>query len=86
MEGRKKPVRTCVACRQGKDKSELVRVVKTPESGAVIDPSGRMNGRGAYICRNAECVELAQKKRALSRTFKTDVGTDIYDRLREMLE
>ncbi len=86
MDGRKKPVRTCVACRQSRDKSELVRVVKTPEGGAVVDVSGRMNGRGAYICKSPECVELARKKRALSRTFKTDVGADIYDRLRETLE
>ena len=54
--------RQCTGCGEKKDKKELIRVIKTPEGDITVDFTGKKNGRGAYICRNAECVEKAKKK------------------------
>lgn len=76
------PKRMCIACRQMKEKAELIRIVKGIE-GVKIDLSGKSDGRGAYICRNHECVEGAKKRRALSKHFKTAVDDKIYDAVSE---
>lgn len=57
------PQRTCVACRQVQGKRALARVVRTPDSGVVIDPTGKRSGRGAYVCMRQECWEIALKGR-----------------------
>ena len=75
------PERMCVACRSMKPKNELIRVVRNGD-GITLDMSQKLAGRGAYICKNAECVKAAQKRRALSRHFKTAVGDEIYDCLK----
>ncbi len=61
MKKKKVPLRKCIACGEGKPKKELIRVVKSNENEVNIDITGKMNGRGAYICSNLECLELAQK-------------------------
>ena len=66
---RKVPMRTCVACRTERQKRDLVRVVRTTEGEIVLDATGRRNGRGAYLCPNAECLRLAVKRRALDRSL-----------------
>ena len=62
MADKKIPMRQCVACRAHKPKMELIRVVTTPEGEVKIDPTGKMNGRGAYCCNNAECIKKAVKR------------------------
>lgn len=79
MKGRI-PERMCVACRQMKPKNELVRIVKT-EQGAIVDTSGKLNGRGVYICKCAECVEKAKKNKG----FVKQNGFSI-DEVAEQLE
>ena len=64
---KKNPVRTCIGCYEAKDKKELLRLVKQPEGMIAVDVSGRMNGRGAYLCRNNDCLVKAVKKRGLCR-------------------
>lgn len=64
------PQRTCVACRQVQGKRALVRVVRTPDSGVVIDPTGKRSGRGAYVCMSQECWDIALKGR-LEHALKT---------------
>lgn len=71
------PKRMCIACRQMKPKAELIKIVKTP-GGAVLDTKQNMFGRGAYVCRNEECINAAVKRKALSKHFKMPVGEDIY--------
>ena len=78
------PERMCIACGQMKPKKELLRIVKD-ESGISFDPGGRKNGRGAYLCRSAECLELAFKKKALDRSFQMHVGEETYEALKETL-
>lgn len=75
------PQRSCIVCRESKDKSELLRVVRRPDGSVVIDQTGREAGRGAYVCRSGECMQTAIKKRALNRAFKQQLDQSVYDRL-----
>jgi predicted RNA-binding protein YlxR (DUF448 family) len=61
----------CVACRTSRPKRELQRIVRTPERTVVMDPTGRLAGRGAYVCVGTDCLDLAIKKGALARALDT---------------
>lgn len=78
MGTKKVPMRMCTGCREMKPKKELIRVVKTAEDGIKLDLTGKLNGRGAYICKNKDCLAKAQKSNALSRAFETNVSSDVY--------
>lgn len=78
MAEKKKPMRMCVACRQMMPKKELIRVVRTPENEIKPDPTGKMSGRGAYLCRNAQCLERAKKSRALDRALEHKVDDEVF--------
>ena len=86
MAVKKTPMRMCTGCREMKPKFELIRVVKTPEGEIKLDFSGKLNGRGAYICKCAECLKKAEKSNALGRAFEMSVSTEIYQKLREEIE
>ena len=64
-----------------KPKKELVRIVRTPEGEIHLDASGKMNGRGAYICPDLQCLQKARKGRRLEKAFECAVPAEIYDRL-----
>ncbi len=83
---KKIPQRSCIGCGLKKDKSDLLRIVRSPEGEFSLDPSGRKNGRGAYICMNPACLEKAEKRKALQRSFKAEVDGSVYRQLREELE
>jgi predicted RNA-binding protein YlxR (DUF448 family) len=68
-----------------KPKKELVRVVKTPEGEIKLDFTGKLNGRGAYICKSLECLKKAEKANALSRAFSCADSKEIYDELSKEL-
>jgi len=76
---KKTPLRQCVGCREMKPKSELTRVVKSPEGEISIDLTGKKPGRGAYICHDENCLKKIKKSNAFSRTFKTKVSDDILE-------
>ncbi len=80
------PLRMCVGCRQRAPKKELVRIVRTPEGGLILDAAGKASGRGAYICRRAQCLEKARKSRALERMLGIAVPPEAYDALAAGLE
>ncbi|MDR1806114.1 MAG: YlxR family protein [Clostridium sp.] len=85
---KKIPVRRCCGCGEHKEKRSLLRVVRPPEeSGEAIclDPTGKKNGRGAYVCPSGECLKKARKRNALSHAFKCRVPDEIYSRLEEQL-
>lgn len=65
------PQRSCVACRQTDSKRQLIRIVRTPQQGVQIDPTGKLAGRGAYLCRTRACWHKALKSSALNRALKT---------------
>jgi len=73
--------RTCVACRQGKDKRDLLRIVKDKEGNIFIDPTGKKNGRGAYICKDKECFAKLKKQKSLNKSFKCNIPDEIYNAL-----
>ena len=82
---KKVPMRTCVGCRQAKNKKELIRVVKNKEGQVFVDLIGRQNGRGAYICANKDCLEKAIKTKSLEKTLKTAIDGEIIDQLKSQL-
>ena len=77
----KVPMRLCTACRQMKDKKSLFKIVRSLNDKAEIDFLYRMEGRGAYICKSKECVELAKKRKSIDRALSIEVDNDIYERL-----
>lgn len=81
MSAKKIPMRMCTGCREMKPKKELIRIVKTPEGEIKLDPTGRLNGRGAYICASQECLAKARKSGALSKAFAAEVSDEIYNRI-----
>ncbi|RME76414.1 MAG: YlxR family protein [Chloroflexi bacterium] len=86
--GRQKhqPQRTCIACRQTKDKRELIRIVRTPEGQIIVDPSGKANGRGAYLCRRPECWDQGLRpKGRLAHALKTAISTRELEALKAAL-
>ena len=82
MNGKKVPLRMCVVCRESKTKNELIRIVKT-DNGFVIDKTGKMNGRGSYICNNEQCMEKLIKQKVLNKVFKCNIDKSVYDNLGE---
>ena len=82
---KKIPQRQCVGCREMKDKKSLIRVVRSPEGEISLDFVGKKPGRGAYVCRDVECLKRARKSRALERAFETAIPAEVYDAMeREM--
>ena len=79
------PLRKCVGCQEMKSKKELLRIVLTPEGQILFDPTGRMNGRGAYVCPNDACLEMAVKNGGLSRSFKMKTDASVLNSLRKEL-
>ncbi|MBE6805254.1 MAG: YlxR family protein [Ruminococcaceae bacterium] len=85
MQKKKIPMRMCLGCNEMKPKIELIRIVKTPENEIMVDLKGKANGRGAYICRDAECLKKAVKAKRLERTFATEISDEIYETLKKDL-
>jgi uncharacterized protein len=81
---KKIPYRKCVATLESHPKKDLLRIVKTPDDQVCIDMSGRMNGRGAYLKKSKDAVDLAIKRKALSRALEIDIPQDIFDELKAM--
>lgn len=86
MKARKKPVRTCLGCGQEADKRELVRIVRSPEGDVAVDPSGKANGRGAYLHPRAACFEVAARKKRFDSALRVNLREDDVDRIRRDFE
>lgn len=81
MQARKIPLRMCTGCGEHKPKKELVRVVKSPTGEIALDLTGRKAGRGAYLCRNVECLRKARKARRMERLFSCQIPDEVYDQM-----
>lgn len=86
MKTKKIPSRICVGCKQAKEKQDMIRVVKSAEQKVSLDETGRMNGRGAYICKNSACLELALKSKGLERSLKAVIPAELIASLREEMK
>lgn len=78
---KKIPVRQCVGCGEMKNKKEMMRILKTPEDEIVLDMTGKKNGRGAYLCKQRECLLKAEKNKGLERSFKMSIPNEVYESL-----
>lgn len=94
---KKVPMRKCTGCMEMKPKTELIRVVKSPDikdengeitaSGEIsLDRTGKKSGRGAYVCKSAECLEKAHKAHRIERSLSCKIPEEIYEQLRTELE
>lgn len=81
MKKRKLPLRKCIVCGQKRIKKDLIRVVKNKEKGIMVDSTGRISGRGAYICNNTDCLDNLEKNKKLSKILETEIPEEIYDDL-----
>ena len=86
MANKKIPMRQCIGCGEMKPKKEMIRVIKTAEDEIILDTTGRKNGRGAYICPNAQCLKKAIENKGLERSFKMPVDKEVYDNLKGVFE
>jgi len=77
--------RTCIVCRQKKDKREFIRIVRTPEGKVRIDPSQKSEGRGAYICINPECIDKIDKKNYLLHALRSKIDKEALNKLKSEL-
>lgn len=86
MEKKKKiPQRKCVGCGERRDKGDLCRVVKTPDGGVCLDTKGRTAGRGAYLCRDVQCLRAARRAHRLENSLETNIPDAVYTALEEAL-
>lgn len=83
---KKIPMRRCVATGEQCPKKELIRIVKTKENEIFIDDSGKKNGRGAYLKKSKEAIELAKKKGVLNRSLDIEIPDEIYEELLKRVE
>ncbi|MCL2056184.1 MAG: YlxR family protein [Oscillospiraceae bacterium] len=86
MKTRKIPIRMCAGCGERKEKKALIRVVRGPEGDISLDGTGKKSGRGAYICRDPQCLKKARKARRLERSFACQIPDEVYSRLEGELE
>ena len=77
---KKIPMRKCTGCNEMKEKKAMMRVLKC-EEGIILDTTGKKNGRGAYLCKSAECLKLAAKNRGLERSLKVQIPKEVYEAL-----
>lgn len=84
---KKTPLRKCIGCGEMIAKKEMLRIVKTKDNEIMLDRTGKLNGRGAYIHLSKECFEQSVKSKGLERSFKMSIGTDVYEKLsKEMMD
>ena len=83
---KKIPQRQCMGYRERKAKRELIRVVRGTDGVVSLDFSGKLNGRGAYICPDPECLKKAQKAKSLERSLEVPIPQEVYDRLAKEME
>ncbi|MDD5015611.1 MAG: YlxR family protein [Atribacterota bacterium] len=78
------PIRTCIGCQSKKPKREMIRIIRTPDGKIEIDRTGKKSGRGAYLCDNIECLDMALKKNNLNKSLKQDIPLQTLDELRKI--
>lgn len=82
---KRQPVRTCMGCNEKRDKKELIRIVKNKDNEISIDRTGKLEGRGAYLCDNIQCLEKLIKSKRLEKIFDRKISDEIYENLRGVI-
>lgn len=86
MKTRKIPQRMCTGCMEMKPKKELIRVVRNKEGEVSIDLTGKKSGRGAYICKDVNCLQKSFKTRRLEKNLEATINEELFDKLKEEVE
>jgi len=79
------PLRTCMGCNEKKPKKELIRIVKNKEGQISLDKTGKLDGRGAYICDSTECLEKVIKSKRLEKALECQISEEVYNNLRGVI-
>ena len=82
---KRQPERTCMGCNEKNNKNELIRIVKNKENQISVDKTGKLEGRGAYICNNLNCLEKLIKTKRLEKIFDMKISDEIYEKLRGVI-
>ena len=83
---KKIPQRQCMGCRERKNKRDMIRVVRQTDGTVSLDFSGKLNGRGAYVCPDPECLKKCRKTRSLDRCLEVTIPEEVYERLTKEME
>ena len=83
---KKIPQRTCIGCNIKKDKKDLIRIVKNKDNEIKVDRTGKLEGRGAYICDSIDCLEKAIKSKRLEKKFEIKIDSTVYEDLRKFIQ
>ena len=86
MPGKKEPLRQCIGCMEMKPKKEFIRIVKNKLGEVSLDTTGKAQGRGAYICKNPECLKKTIKSRRLEKVFEMKIPEEILSEMQKRLE
>ena len=86
MKVKKIPMRTCVVTKENLPKKELLRIVRTADGAIEVDESGKMNGRGAYIKKDLEVLEIAKNKKILEKKLECKIEDSVYEEIKKILE
>ena len=86
MKAKKIPMRKCIGCMESFPKKELCRIVKTKEDAIYFDASGKLNGRGTYICKKTGCFEKAMKSKRLSKSLEAEIPEEVYEAIKLEIE
>ncbi len=86
MKKRKIPLRKCLGCGENKAKKELIRIVKKADNEVLVDFTGKVNGRGAYICPNIDCLNESISTKRISKSLAIDISKETIERLKEDIE
>jgi predicted RNA-binding protein YlxR (DUF448 family) len=82
---KKLPERKCLGCGESKPKTELARVVRAPDGSVSLDLTGRKSGRGAYVCRNAECLKKCRRAKRIEHSLEVVIPDEVYDAIEKEL-
>ncbi len=85
MKNKKIPMRSCIVTREKLPKGELLRVVKSPTGEVLVDTTGKINGRGAYIKKDIEVLEKAKKSKILERILETEISDSVYEEILKII-
>ena len=82
---KKIPMRRCLATNQSFPKKDLLRIVRTPEGEVKVDLTGKLNGKGAYLSRSMEALQIARKKKVFDRALETEIPQEIYQEIERII-
>lgn len=86
MKTKKIPMRTCVVTKEKCEKRDLLRIVRTPEGNIIIDVTGKANGRGAYLKKDIEVINKAEKTKILERVLEVSIPAEVYEEARKLVK